>query len=255
MFCFFALTTPSPISFRFFCKKKIDGEEITEQQKLGQKISELLKKGKAITEELYIDTIFERINFESQNSENTNGWILDGFPNNLEQAKRFEEKLTGYKEEKAKKGGKVSKKKPSKVAPPTDEVNTDPIPSGIDIVFFMNAEQSSHDTLIDRAKGRLIDKSTNRVFHIKTNPPPNDEAIKVITIYIFLKHFSDGYNIYFLFDLFFFVKCSNYKNCAFAQFFCFKKKLHTYFYGQNSRCNILSQFVFVYTTLKYRKKV
>ncbi|MCB0335842.1 MAG: adenylate kinase, partial [Bdellovibrionales bacterium] len=58
---------------------------------LGKKVSGYLDAGNLVPNELTIDLVKERI----QNEDCTEGFILDGFPRNLEQAEALEAALSG----------------------------------------------------------------------------------------------------------------------------------------------------------------
>ncbi|KAM9331025.1 sperm flagellar protein 2 [Gastrophryne carolinensis] len=60
--------------------------------RLGEMVEQYLKRGKAVPDELLIDILIASINHIPENC----GWILDGFPSTLNQAKLLEKALTGY---------------------------------------------------------------------------------------------------------------------------------------------------------------
>merc|ERR1712129_142854 len=156
--------------------------ELNRQQLIGQQLKNELESGKEVSDELYIDALFDAILTEKDN-EQMNGWILDGFPMRRSQAELLEAKLSGYVDPTPVKSGKLSKKKKSKIAPPAqiDEADIPKIKSGLDFVFYMDIDgdgDDKHQSLVERASGRLVDKESGRVYHITENPPPHDSAIK-----------------------------------------------------------------------------
>jgi len=156
--------------------------EMTLQQQIGQRLQETLSDGKEVDDTLYIDVIFEAI-CSSQKDTKTNGWILDGFPIRRSQAELLESKLTGFVDTPPPKTGKPSKKKPSKIAPPKeqDPAEIPKIESGLDFVIYFDTKSdgdNGHRVLLERAKGRLVDEESGRVYHITSNPPPHDLSIK-----------------------------------------------------------------------------
>jgi len=60
-----------------------------EKSELGKKISNMLKKGQLIDDEIVFELLEKRLN----KADTLNGYILDGFPRTLEQAKKYNEIL------------------------------------------------------------------------------------------------------------------------------------------------------------------
>ncbi|XP_006902188.1 PREDICTED: sperm flagellar protein 2 [Elephantulus edwardii] len=69
--------------------------KLTVRAQLGEKSEELLKKGMSIPDELLVSIMVNAINQVPVG----HGWVLDGFPMTLNQAKFLEEALTGYNKE------------------------------------------------------------------------------------------------------------------------------------------------------------
>ena len=65
-------------------------DAISQKTILGQKAQSYVDKGELVPDNLILDLIRERL----QNDDTNDGWILDGFPRNLEQAS-FLDKLLG----------------------------------------------------------------------------------------------------------------------------------------------------------------
>lgn len=60
-----------------------------EESELGKKVANMLKNGELVTDEIVFDLLEKRL----QDSDTLNGYILDGFPRTLEQAKKYDEIL------------------------------------------------------------------------------------------------------------------------------------------------------------------
>ncbi|XP_069483223.1 sperm flagellar protein 2 isoform X2 [Ambystoma mexicanum] len=97
--------------------EKVNTDEESEEDIIEQKLSlraqygaaaeTLLKKGKSVADELLTDIIVAAINRVPENT----GWIMDGYPLTINQAKLFEKALTGVDPDKF--DDKVKKKKSS----------------------------------------------------------------------------------------------------------------------------------------------
>ncbi len=61
-------------------------EEIDSGSELGERIREIVESGNLVSDEIANEEVFSRI-------ENTDGFLLDGYPRNLSQAKRLDEFL------------------------------------------------------------------------------------------------------------------------------------------------------------------
>jgi len=142
----------------------------TKRAKLGSKAFAVLKKGKQMPDSLLIDIILERI----RNIPDGTGWILDGFPATINQAKLLEKALTGndvipvgpkssYKDV-AKKA-----KKPKLVSDPHPPSETSSIKSGLDLVCLFDI---ADDVILRRAEGRTYDPTTATDYHQEFDPPP-----------------------------------------------------------------------------------
>ncbi|XP_031464294.1 sperm flagellar protein 2 [Phasianus colchicus] len=71
--------------------KENDISKLSVRAQLGAASQKLLKKGKSIPDELLVDILLEAINRASPEK----GWILDGFPMTVNQARLFEKACTG----------------------------------------------------------------------------------------------------------------------------------------------------------------
>eukprot|EP01083_Nonionella_stella_P313827 1128210_1 len=159
-----------------------EAESLNRTQQIGQRLKTVLDEGKTVDDALYIDVIFDAI-ISAKEDEKQNGWILDGFPMQRSQCELLEAKLSGYVDTAAPNTGKISKKKPSKIAPPNAEDNEEDtkIESGLDFVFYLDINpenENANEVLFNRAQGRLVDKESGRVYHVTDNPPPADQPIK-----------------------------------------------------------------------------
>jgi len=108
-------------------------QNVSEGSELGHQAQEFMNKGELVPDTLVTQMLLARINeFDTRE-----GFILDGYPRNLTQAKALDEDL----------------KKRNR---------------SIDIVFYLDA---SEEVIIQRLSGRLVCSKCGRNFHI-TNMPP-----------------------------------------------------------------------------------
>lgn len=106
-------------------------EEIKKETELGKKVKEYVEKGELVPDEIVIEVVRNRLS----QPDCQKGFILDGFPRTLNQAKALDE---------------ITK---------------------IDIVFNFEAPI---EVIIDRVSGRRICKKCGAIYHIKYNPPKKD---------------------------------------------------------------------------------
>ncbi len=96
---------------------------------LGKKVQEYLSTGKLVPDDIIIQMLVERIS----QSDCENGFLLDGFPRNLDQAKALDE-------------AKVE----------------------INLILFLKISEKE---IIERMSGRRVHLSSGRSYHIAHNPP------------------------------------------------------------------------------------
>ena len=99
---------------------------------LGQKVQRYLNSGQLVPDEIIIEMLVERISKDDCN----NGFILDGFPRNIEQAKSLDQ-------------AGVS----------------------IDLVIYLKILE---EQIIERMSGRRIHLASGRSYHTTFNPPKVD---------------------------------------------------------------------------------
>uniref|UniRef100_A0A8C5LXN1 Sperm flagellar 2 n=1 Tax=Leptobrachium leishanense TaxID=445787 RepID=A0A8C5LXN1_9ANUR len=135
--------------------KSSDGENAivkpSEQAQLGQMLEKQLRKGKGASDDLLIKIIIHAIKHIPENT----GWILDGFPTTVDQARLFEKALTGIDSEKAR-GKNKRAKRSSLVKNPTGHKDSPPPFSALDFAI-------------------LIDISDSAVLHRAAQPPEEAE--------------------------------------------------------------------------------
>ena len=102
------------------------------QSDLGQKVQTYLNSGQLVPDEIIIEMLVERISKDDCN----NGFILDGFPRNIEQAKSLDQ-------------AGVS----------------------IDLVIYLKILE---EQIIERMSGRRIHLASGRSYHTTFNPPKVD---------------------------------------------------------------------------------
>ncbi|RMX41235.1 hypothetical protein pdam_00013258 [Pocillopora damicornis] len=143
------------------------GPTLTVRAKLGSKAYSFLKKGKTTPDQLLVDIMVEAVRQVPEGS----GWIMDGFPSTINQAKLLEKSLSGYDAQKeakdakaAKEPSKVSKTRKSRLAPdphPSPELAHAKAPapkSGIDLVLLFDLPD---EVSLKRAEGRILLKFHN----------------------------------------------------------------------------------------------
>ena len=102
------------------------------QSDLGQKVQTYLNSGQLVPDEIIIEMLVERISKDDCN----NGFILDGFPRNIEQAKSLDQ--AGVR---------------------------------IDLVIYLKILK---EQIIERMSGRRIHLASGRSYHTTFNPPKVD---------------------------------------------------------------------------------
>ena len=109
--------------------------ELKSGSSLSNQLKEIMESGKLVNDEIILDLINKRIN----NDDCVNGYILDGFPRNINQAIKFDELLN-----------KTSKK--------------------IDYVFLLDVD---YETALNRSLGRISCQKCNLVYNdrIKDSMP------------------------------------------------------------------------------------
>ena len=99
---------------------------------LGQKVQTYLNSGQLVPDEIIIEMLVERISKDDCN----NGFILDGFPRNIEQAKSLDQACVS-----------------------------------IDLVIYLKILE---EQIIERMSGRRIHLASGRSYHTTFNPPKVD---------------------------------------------------------------------------------
>ena len=99
---------------------------------LGKKVQEYLSTGKLVPDDIIIQMLVERIS----QSDCENGFLLDGFPRNLDQAKALDE-------------AKVE----------------------INLILFLKISEKE---IIERMSGRRVHLPSGRSYHIAHNPPKTE---------------------------------------------------------------------------------
>uniref|UniRef100_A0A8C0ACN6 Sperm flagellar 2 n=1 Tax=Bos mutus grunniens TaxID=30521 RepID=A0A8C0ACN6_BOSMU len=111
---------------------------LTVRAQLGAKSEKLLKKGKSISDILLVSIMVNAIKYIPMYK----GWILDGFPMTLNQAKLLEEALTGYNRNLIELEGKKSRTSTLAVDPTASKEVPLP-PSAFDFVMLLDISDNS----------------------------------------------------------------------------------------------------------------
>ena len=108
-------------------------EAINEGSEIGKKASEIMNRGDLVSDDIVLGIIAERIEHEDCQK----GFILDGFPRTVAQAKGLDKLMA--------------------------EKSLD-----LSHVFCLNVDD---DVVVERQSGRLFAPKSGRVYHEKNNPP------------------------------------------------------------------------------------
>lgn len=110
---------------------------VTNNTKLGIKAKEFMDKGELVTDSLILDMMELRF----KDSDCNNGFILDGFPRTIKQAEGLDVLFS-----------KINQK--------------------LDYVIVIDVDD---DEIVKRMSGRRMHPESGRVYHIKYNPPKNED--------------------------------------------------------------------------------
>ncbi|GFO03102.1 sperm flagellar protein 2, partial [Plakobranchus ocellatus] len=156
-------------------RAKDKGPIPTSRARNGAKAIKFLKKGRPVDDQIVVDIIVDAIR---QIPEGT-GWILDGYPQNYNQAKMLEKALSGYDPNApstAKREPKAKQRKSSLVPDPRPPPPPPEPPSGIDVVILFDVRD---ELSLKRAAGRTEQIQAEKTFHEEFNPPPEGSATGV----------------------------------------------------------------------------
>ena len=107
--------------------------EVKDRTDLGIKVQKIMDSGGLVSDELIVSIVKNRL----QKDDCTNGFLLDGFPRTIPQAKALLE---------------------AKIA--------------IDIVIELSV---SDDEIVKRLSGRRVHEASGRIYHIQNNPPKHPD--------------------------------------------------------------------------------
>ncbi|XP_053555644.1 sperm flagellar protein 2 [Bombina bombina] len=139
-------------------------QKLSSRAQLGGIAEKHLKMGKGIPDELLINILVEAIKHIPANS----GWIMDGFPTTLTQAKLFEKALTGNDPEK---GARSKKSKASSlVKNPTAAKEPSPLPPSFDFAVLIEVSDNIVLQRFAEKKGK-----SNTVTFQEGNPSSDGE--------------------------------------------------------------------------------
>jgi adenylate kinase len=115
---------------------------VKDKTPLGQRVEGFMKAGQLVPDELTIEMLLERIAKPDAKA----GFLLDGFPRTLPQAKALEQALAG-------------------------------VGAAIDAVVVLDVPD---DRIVARIVGRRTDPKTGRIWHVVYDPPPAEVAGRVV---------------------------------------------------------------------------
>ncbi|XP_015195926.2 sperm flagellar protein 2 isoform X2 [Lepisosteus oculatus] len=147
--------------------------ELSARAQLGAVVEKILKKGKSVPDELLVDIIVEAIRHVPAET----GWILDGFPVDINQAKLLEKALSGTDPDKA--GSKKSKAKSSSIVVDPNAAKEPPRPSpALDLALLLEV---SDDLVLDRAAKKTYTGGSGpgqEVYHPSQEGPLTNVGVK-----------------------------------------------------------------------------
>ncbi len=116
-------------------------EEISSGTQLGKRVEEIIKSGKLVQDDLMIDIIKERLS----RGDVANGFILDGFPRTLSQAKALDELLNS-------------------------------IDKRVEYSIYVEVPEK---VIVERLSARRVCPACGRIYNMISNPPQRDEICDV----------------------------------------------------------------------------
>ncbi len=116
-------------------------EEISSGTRLGKRVEEIIKNGKLVQDDLMIDIIKERLS----RGDVANGFILDGFPRTLSQAKALDELLNS-------------------------------IDKRVEYSIYVEVPEK---VIVERLSARRVCPACGRIYNMISNPPQRDETCDV----------------------------------------------------------------------------
>ena len=140
-------------------------------QILGGRAREAMAEGNAVPDEILVDLVIAKIR-----TLKGRGYVLDGFPATVEQAKLLEQKLAGVHDVHV---HPAPQPPPSRLAPvpPEDEIAAEALPSALCLHVRLHVDK---EISLRRRVGRLVDpedaQNVNASFHLEFDPPPEDDT-------------------------------------------------------------------------------
>jgi len=130
----------------------------------------ILKSPNGKNETFYLNEI-QKLNIDSNK-----GFIVIDFPGGLQQAKYFENKISGYinEIEKPKNFTQQIKDNFHSILDRVPKANTqkDLSQGAFDLIFYLEVK---NDEIIRRVKNKKIDNNTGMIYHMEDYPPPSDD--------------------------------------------------------------------------------
>eukprot|EP00918_Siedleckia_nematoides_P066233 GHVU01144029.1.p1 GENE.GHVU01144029.1~~GHVU01144029.1.p1 ORF type:complete len:402 (-),score=35.66 GHVU01144029.1:429-1634(-) len=109
-------------------------DQVKQQSDIGRQIEGLIAQGKLVPQDIVFDLLHQRL---KSLTEQSRGWLLDGFPRNQAQAEQLDK-------------------------------------AGATVKAFVLLE-APDSVLVERVTMRRLDPITNTIYNLKTYPPPTDE--------------------------------------------------------------------------------
>eukprot|EP00817_Percolomonadidae_sp_ATCC50343_P006521 CAMPEP_0117425640 /NCGR_PEP_ID=MMETSP0758-20121206/5886_1 /TAXON_ID=63605 /ORGANISM="Percolomonas cosmopolitus, Strain AE-1 (ATCC 50343)" /LENGTH=1317 /DNA_ID=CAMNT_0005210275 /DNA_START=80 /DNA_END=4030 /DNA_ORIENTATION=+ len=132
---------------------------------LANQAKEELASGKQMSTDVMVNVIFNEIKRIEQSTDQP-GWILDGFPNTIETTQALEAKLSGYQD---------STHQPTTSEFIVNQAKQDSLErhpyQSFHAVIVLNVDNT---IVFQRATEQSVDPSTNTLYHLTYNPPPEE---------------------------------------------------------------------------------
>ncbi|XP_063721341.1 sperm flagellar protein 2-like isoform X3 [Symsagittifera roscoffensis] len=146
--------------------------QLSRRAACGKRIFDELCKGRNVPDDVIAELVVDAVRQVPEGQ----GWVLDDFPLNLEQAQHFEKFLTGFEDKANPVEEEKSTKKPRK---PELVNNPNPPPeaaapeSGIDLLLLLDI---TDDEALKRSEGRTVAPVKSIEYHQEYKPPPDGAA-------------------------------------------------------------------------------
>ena len=132
---------------------------------------------------MYVELLVQKLKNLKESPESIGGFVIVDFPHTSQQSALLEAAMSGFEIPKNDKKSKVDnnkKVKSTKIANlPAPPPRTEPLPSGLDCILYLEANCSDHDVLMKRLLNVRLDPDTGIEYDLDLNPPPEEDNVIV----------------------------------------------------------------------------